>query len=138
MDKKYSIEEYTRDYIVGYAKDNDYVLTLLDEGRAVGEMKIEERHKNPLNTVHGGVVFAIADTIGGIAARTMDVIPTTCSSTINYLRPTMGAEKLMADAKVIKCGKNTVAVEIAVFDDKGKHVSEVLATYFNLSIDALM
>ena len=97
-------------------------------------MPVTKEHSNPWSTVHGGALFTLADTIGGIAATSVGAHPTTCMSTISYLRPTMDCKVVKASAKVIKNGSNTIVVEISLYSDKGTHISQVMATYFNLKL----
>lgn len=40
----------------------------IKEDYAQGEVVLREIHGNPIGSVHGGVLFSIADTIGGVAA----------------------------------------------------------------------
>ena len=53
---------------IGFSKDSGIELLELEEGYCKGRIVIRKRHLNPLNTVHGGVFFTLADTICGIAA----------------------------------------------------------------------
>ena len=68
----------------------------VDEGYAKGEIEIKPVHLNPIGTVHGGVLFTLADTIGGLASISRGGFSTTVSSDIVYLNPTMNSKKLIA------------------------------------------
>lgn len=117
---------------VGFTKYSGIKVTHLEEGRAVCEMEITANHLNPLHTVHGGAVYSLADVVGGISTRTLGGNPTTGSSTINYMRPTIGCTKLIGDARVLKLGKTISVVEIAIYDQNNREVARVMSNYFDL------
>ncbi len=117
---------------VGFTHYSGCRLTATEAGRATGEMEITKNHENPYGAVHGGAIFTLADNVGGCAVRTLGGVPTTCTSTINYMRPTFGCTKLVADAKVLKHGANTAVVDISIYDQGNTEVAHVLATYFDV------
>ena len=127
-----NIEEFRKRNLVGYTGYSGIEIERLEEGMVVCSMPITEHHLNPLGTVHGGACFTLADSCGGIAVRTLGAKPTTCSSTISFMRPTMGCKKMIATATVLKRGASTCVVDIRLDTDTGVHASQVLATYFNL------
>src|SRR4051794_9620183 len=81
-------------------------LKAIEPGRAVFELKADERHHNPMGTVHGGVYCDLADIAMGMAyASTLgdDETFTTVELKINFLR---GVRKgtLTAEGRVVKGG----------------------------------
>src|SRR5471030_3217171 len=77
-----------------------FVLKAIEPGRAVFEMDVDERHHNPMGTLHGGVYCDLADAAMGFAyAATLGDGEsfTTFELKINFLRAVrMG--KLVAEA----------------------------------------
>jgi len=64
-------------------------LTAIEPGRAVFEMAVDERHHNPMGTLHGGVYCDLADAAMGFAyAATLQESEsfTTVELKINFLR----------------------------------------------------
>ena len=61
-----------------------------DEGRALFRLRAEDRHKNPMGTIHGGVLCDLADAAMGCAFATT-IAPgqtyTTLELSINFLKP---------------------------------------------------
>lgn len=104
-----------------------------DNGHAEGEIIVGPEHLNPMGALHGGLLFTLLDTIGGVATRTLGVTPTTLTSNINYLRPTLGAKKITAKADVIKRGRNISVVRIDIFDDKDVLVASGAGNYSDIS-----
>src|ERR1700756_3045140 len=81
-------------------------LVSVEPGRAVFEMEIDERHHNPMGTLHGGVYCDLADAAMGFAyAATLGQGEgfTTVELKINFLRA-VRRSKLTAEAKVVKAG----------------------------------
>ena len=72
-DSRFSLEEQIKaaKFIgeeIGFSKDIGLEVMEVSEGYCKGRIALHKRHMNPLNTVHGGVFFTLADTICGIAA----------------------------------------------------------------------
>ena len=66
-----------------------FVLKVIEPGRAVFEMEADERHHNPMGTLHGGVYCDLADAAMGYAyAATLGEGETftTVELKINFLR----------------------------------------------------
>jgi uncharacterized protein (TIGR00369 family) len=105
------------------------------EGRAVFEMDADERHWNPMGTVHGGVLCDIADAAMGFAYATKlegGESFTTVELKINYLRPVWKA-RLRAAARIVKKGRKIGLVECDVTDEKGNLVARASSTCMTLS-----
>src|SRR5438445_8094769 len=97
----------------------------VEPGRAVFEMRAEERHHNPLGTLHGGVYCDLADAAMGWAyAATLAEGEsfTTIELKINFLRAVRNAT-LTAEAKVVKAGSTLGYVECDVTDEQGRLVA---------------
>ena len=61
--------------LMGEIKRRDKFIELIgikiieaDEGYCKAELKVDDRHLNPLGTVHGGCLYTLADTVAGFAA----------------------------------------------------------------------
>jgi uncharacterized protein (TIGR00369 family) len=100
-------------------------------GRAVLRMDARPRHKQLNGVVHGGILAAMADTAGAIAAYTTVAKGTalaTIELKINYLEAIPGG-RILADARVLRTGRNFVVTECEVFDHKGKLAAKALLTF---------
>ena len=122
---------------MGYTSYSGIKVTSIKEGYAEGEIEIEEQHLNPRGTIHGGLLYVLTDTIGGLATRTVNgmnaFVPSTASSSISYLKPTIGTKKLIAKANVIKFGKRLSVVQTDVYDENDVHLVTSLSNYANIS-----
>ena len=89
---------------------------------AVGRIRLNEHHGNPLGDVHGGVLYTLADTICGIAACSRGCGGPTVSGFMDYLRPVQCRE-LYCKAHVVKHGSNLVRSECVLTDENGKELA---------------
>jgi uncharacterized protein (TIGR00369 family) len=113
------------------ARQFGFQLDAAEAGRAVLRMRVRERHKQLHGVVHGGVLAALADTAGGLA--TYMAVPrgtriATVEMKINYLEP-VAKGTLIADARVIRRGKNLAVVDCDVREDEGELVAKALMTF---------
>ena len=82
-------------------------LTNAAAGEASGELTLEEKHLNPHGVAHGGVVYALADTVMGGALHSLLGEGQSCATLeikISYFRPAFDG-KLICTASVDHCGK---------------------------------
>jgi uncharacterized protein (TIGR00369 family) len=103
-------------------------------GEAVVELEADERHANPMGTLHGGVLCDIADAAMGIAyacALEEGETFTTLELKISYLRPVWKA-RLKAVGRVVKQGRTIGYVECDVTDEKGREIARAACTCMTL------
>ena len=113
------------------------VLKAIEPGRAVFEMEIDQRHHNPMGTLHGGIYCDLADAAMGYAYAAMlgeGETFTTIELKINFLRPVRRAT-LTAEAKVVRAGNSVGYVECDVKDQTGKLVARAASTCMKLRQD---
>jgi uncharacterized protein (TIGR00369 family) len=111
-----------------------FALKAVESGRAVVEMEVDERHHNPMGTLHGGIYCDLADAAMGYAyAATLGEGETftTVELKINFFRPIRHG-KLSAEAKLIKAGSTLGYVECDVKDQDGRLVAKAASTCMKL------
>ena len=107
-----------------------FVLKEVEPGRAVFEMEADQRHHNPMGTLHGGIFCDLADAAMGFAyAATLGEGETftTIELKINFLRAVRKAT-LTAEARVVKAGNTVGYVECDVKDQTGRLVARAAST----------
>jgi uncharacterized protein (TIGR00369 family) len=112
-------------------------LKSIEPGHAVFELAADERHHNPMGTLHGGVYCDLGDLAMGYAyASTLGEGEsfTTLELKINFLRGIRKAT-LIADAKVVKPGTTVGYVECDVKDEAGRLVAKLSSTCIKLRGD---
>jgi uncharacterized protein (TIGR00369 family) len=109
-------------------------LTSIKPGEAIIEFEANEKHANPMGTLHGGVLCDIADAAMGLAyAANLEEGEsfTTLELKINFLKPIWKA-RLRAVGRVVKQGRTVGLVECDVTDDKESLVARATSTCMTL------
>lgn len=114
-----------------FATENGAVIDEVDDHYAKCSLKIEDRHKNAMGAVMGGVYFTLADFALAVASNWQEMGSVSLSSEITYLTSAKG-EKLTAEAICIKNGRKTSYYRIDVRDEYGNLAAAVTATTFRV------
>lgn len=96
------------------------------------ELVPEQRHYNPLGSVHGGVLSTMLDTAAGCSVHSTLAIGegyTSLDLTVKFLRPaTVASGRLRATGKVIQRGRRTALAEAQVTDESGRLIAHATST----------
>jgi uncharacterized protein (TIGR00369 family) len=114
-----------------------FVMKSIEPGHAIFEMEADERHHNPIGTLHGGIYCDLADVAMGYAyAATLGPGETfsTIELKINFLRAVRKAT-LTAEARVVKAGSTLGYVECDVKDESGRLVARAASTCIKLNLE---
>ncbi len=106
-------------------------------GESVVELQADQRHANPMGTLHGGVLCDIADAAMGIAyacALGEGESFTTLEMKINFLKPVWKAH-LRAVGRVVKKGRTIGLVECDITDEQQSLVARASSTCMTLRGD---
>lgn len=109
-------------------------LVSIEPGIAVIQFEATEAHRNPMGTLHGGVLCDIADAAMGMAyASNLNDGEsfTTLELKINFLKPVWNA-RLTATGRVVKQGRTVGMIECDVTDEKGSLVARATSTCMTL------
>lgn len=118
--------------LIGFTMDS------IEPGRAVFSMQADERHANPMGTLHGGILCDLADAAMGCAwGSTLGEGEsyTTVELKINFMRPVWRAT-LTAEGRVIGGGRTVGLTECRVTDEQGRLVAHATSTLLTLRGDA--
>ena len=99
-----------------WAVENGIHLIRTEEDGAEGIMMIRNSNRQQYGTVHGGVLVAFADSIGGHSLIAHGKICVTQGSTVNFLRPAAG--------EYLVC-----VVSVEQYNDRGDLVTTALFTF---------
>jgi acyl-CoA thioesterase len=91
-------------------------------GYAKMSMQITRKHTNAHGFTHGGVLFSLADCAFAEAVNFGDRQAVAVQVSINYLRPTVEGDVLVAEANTVSDGK-TLALCSVVVRKEGKDVA---------------
>lgn len=113
----------------GFIEAVGFQLTRMDYQYAKAEILLKDMHRNPIGSTHGGVLFTLADTVGGACCNSTGCACTTLTGTINYLNPAMNCEKLIGEATPIKMGKRIAVIQVHITNEFGKDIAHATMTY---------
>jgi len=109
-------------------------LVAIEPGRARFELDADQRHHNPMGTLHGGILCDIADSAMGMAyASTLGEGETftTLELKINFLRPIRSA-RLIAEGVIVQQGRTAGMAECLVTDENGRLIAKATSTCLTL------
>ena len=96
------------------------------------ELVPEERHYNPLGSVHGGVLATMLDTAAACSVHSTLAAGeayTSLDLSVKFLRPaTVASGRLRATGRVVQRGRRTALAEAQVHDAAGKLVAHATSS----------
>ncbi len=116
----------------GFIAKTGIRITELKEGHAKGRIVLDVGCNNPMDYVHGGCLFTLADTVAGHAALSYGGIVTTSSAEIHYLNPAKDTAYIEAEANVIRNGRTLSLFDVMIRDDKGTEICKLILTFFRI------
>ncbi|MDO4187611.1 MAG: PaaI family thioesterase [Lachnospiraceae bacterium] len=116
----------------GFIKEMGIELIEIKEGYARGRILLSQKHNNPMGTVHGGLIFGLADTIGGRAAMSYGDKVVTLNANICYLNAAASTSYIEAEATEVKNGKTTAIYDVMIRTAEGVEVAKVVLSYFKV------
>lgn len=98
----------------------------VEEGKLTADITVREEMTNPIGTLHGGMIAAIADEMIGATIATLDLPNVYVSVNLNtdFLHPAKLGEVVRAKAEVVRKGKNIIHTECTIFNSKNKLVAK--------------
>ncbi len=109
-------------------------LVTVGDGEAVFAMEVQPEHANPMGTLQGGVICALADAAMGMAyaSRLGDGESfTTLELKTNYLRAVTGGT-LTASGRVVHGGRTVGLTTCDVVDEEGRKIAHATSTCMTL------
>ena len=107
-------------------------------GEAEMTLVADERHANPMGTLHGGILCDLADAAMGMAYYSTlgeGESFTTLELKINFLRP-FWTGRLVARGRVVSRGRTVGMTECEIVDGSGRLIAKSTATCLTLRGDA--
>lgn len=127
-----TIEE-VRDFFKGdkFASDAGMVIDEIGDHSAKCSVLLDERHKNAMGSVMGGVHFTLADFAFAVASNWQGDRTVALNCDISYLSPVKG-KRLIAEASLVKDGRTTCVYMISVTDDLGTNIALIKAMGYHI------
>ena len=102
------------------------------DGRARFELEVEAKHLNPNGTLHGGIIYSLADSAMGTALFDRLEPGEQCATLeikMSYLSPVTGGT-IAVDAAVVQRTKRIGVLEARVFGDGDRLVAMATGTFY--------
>ena len=115
-----------------YSEKMSMMFTDIKDGEATAVLTIQPWQVNPLGSLHGGVLFSLADIVAGTAATAGGVKVTTLDSQISFLAPALleRTKTVTAYGKRIKAGKTIQVMETEIYDEEKRLITKASFTFF--------
>ena len=114
-----------------FATENGAVIDEVDDHYAKCSLKIEDRHRNAMGAVMGGVYFTLADFALAVASNWQEMGNVSLNSEITYLTAAKG-KRLTAEPVCVRNGRTTGYYRIDVRDELGNLTAAVTATTYRV------
>jgi len=92
------------------------------------ELDLEEQHLNRNDTLHGGMITALTDSVSTLALETHENKPAKSASvelSVSFLKAAKKGETLLIDAETVKLGRTLAFLSV---EFRNKKNNELLAT----------
>ncbi len=97
-----------------FAEDLGIKVLEAKDGDAKVSMKVEKKHTNALGFTHGGAIFSLADYAFAQACNFGDNVAVAVQVSINFLKPSVEGDLLIAEAVRISDGKTMGLYNVTV------------------------
>jgi len=135
---KVTVEEVNAFYAQSFSgRGTAEAVVALEDGYARLRRTISETERRPGGYVSGPTQMGLADSAAYAAIFTrIGIVPMAVTSTlnINFLRPCIG-EAVIAEARLIKCGKSLAVIEVEIRADGADKVSSHAVINYALPLE---
>ena len=104
--------------------------------RAVKDITAEDA--NPVGVAHGGCYFSLADIACGSAMASHGYYAVTISATYNFMRSAKLGDRLIAEARETKSGRNVSFFDVEVRDQNGTLLGSGSFSYYRLDKEIVL
>ncbi len=104
----------------------------IKEGYVKALLKGSKEIANPFGTVHGGLYYAVADTVAGTAAMTYGKYVTTSTGHIHYLNGAPAEKDLLVETVELKAGRSLLTYEVNFYTSENILVCKATLEYYAL------
>jgi acyl-CoA thioesterase len=102
----------------------------VSEGYCKAKMKLRDEMINGLGVVHGGIAFSLADTAFAFACNNRNNLSLALDTSMNFTKPLMPGDELVAEAKELHNGKSTGVYLVTLHNQNNVQVGLFKGTCF--------
>jgi acyl-CoA thioesterase len=103
-------------------------------GTAKARLELNENHLNSVHTVHGGVLFSLADSAFSAASNSHGTVAVAIQVCISYFKAASGGT-LYAEAREVSRNPKLASYLIEVTDDSGSLLALFQGTVYRKSVE---
>jgi len=104
-------------------------IQLIEPGKAVFSLRVEEKHLNPMGSLHGGVLLTMADTAAGCACAYEPTVCPALEGKLNFLEPCFLDDMITVEGRELRHGKTILSCEVKAWNQRGTLVAAGLFSY---------
>lgn len=117
---------------VGFIGHLPIEILTIQKGYVKALLKGSKEIANPFGTVHGGLYYAVADTVAGTAAMTHGKYVTTSTGHIHYLNGAPAEKDLIVETVELKAGRSLLTYEVNFYTSENILVCKATLEYYAL------
>jgi len=95
----------------------------IKEGYSKLKMLVRKEMINGFDIVHGGIAFSLADSAFAFACNNRNNLSVALDTSINFIKPVMPGDTLIAEARELHNGKSTGLYHITITNQHKKEVA---------------
>ncbi len=121
----------------GFAGHVGMKLTAARQDEVCGELIVAEHHCNGVGVLHGGVIMALADTLGAVGAflnLPSGANTSTVESKTNFLRSAKLGESIYASSRLVNKGRTLMLWQTEVRDSRQRLLALVSQSQIILTV----
>jgi acyl-CoA thioesterase len=103
------------------------------EGYTKIKMTIRKEMMNGFGIVHGGIMFSLADSAFAFACNSRNNLSVALDTSINFTKPALVDDILVAEAKEIHNGNSTGLYQISITNQKDHLIALFKGTCFRMN-----
>lgn len=102
----------------------------VEEGFARGRMTVKKKHLNVFGGIHGGILFAFADHVGGACGNSMDYKALLVESRARFKKSAREGQTIYAEARLVHSRKKVDRIDITVTNENSETLAVLQMTSF--------
>ena len=102
----------------------------VEEGLARGRMTVAKKHTNVFGGIHGGILFAFADQVGGACGNSLEYKALLVESVARFKKTARAGEIIYAEARLVHSRKQRDIIDITVTNSRGDVLASLKMTSF--------
>ena len=112
-----------------FARHSGVEMVSYGEGSATARLQVEPHHLNSAGTLHGGVIFTLADVAFSAASNSHGMLAMSIDASISYFRAVRGGV-VTAEAREVAAGSRLATYLIEVRGDSGELIAHFTGTVY--------